>query len=484
MLKGSVRTSAEPARASDPRPAGRFRSAAAFYLLTGLALWSLYLAVHDWHPACPDDCGSYIVLLWHRPWEANFWHIFATTYRRYMTVPLVFSFFGAPPAAFDRIAFFQTLVSFAAWTLLAAAASSLLPSRAARRVVFLLLAVGMFSRGYFWYDGVIVSDSLAWSLVLVWIAATLRYDLLRRTRLRLVGPRWPLEAPLYLALTVATAAARDANAFLLVASLPLLLPSLFERRISWRQALTMCLAVLVSFALVVRASRQRNAVDMADIVAGVVFQRPGALAYFVSHGMPAPSAPERYRLLGPHDSLRGIVDDRHFVLGDFASMRHAVLTGIPGFLAGGARMVYARWLLGHPSYVLHNVVASWDVMFEQWAGERARGLDYDGRRQLAPFAVWFDWLSTAKMLVLAGLLILLSVFGRGEGWRLVAAGAALVLSGFSNAVLGFHGDVWELSEMARHCWIGNLTLHLGLALVVIGSFDRLWRRARGAPTAR
>ncbi len=392
-----------------------------------------------------------------------------------MTVPLVFSLFGEAPVALERIAIFQTLFSFTAWLLFAASVSSLITSRVAKLLTFPLLAMGMFSRGSYHFDNRAVSDSLAWSLVLIWFAITLRYDLLRRAMAALFpAVRLPIEAFPFLLLTLATVGARDANAFLLLSALPLLLPLLLARRLTRTDTLAVASVVVVCFLFVLTSSRARTAVNMAHIVAGVVLQKPDVRASFVSHGMPMmPGAAEDYALIAPSDSVRRLTDDRPLVLHDLAAMESLVIDAIPRFLFGPARSIYARWLLTHPRYVLGNIRESWNLMFEQWFGNRARARTPDGRRDLLPHFVWFDWPSTQLALPIVALLLLVAWrFGRGEGALLMAIGAALAASGFSNAVIGFHGDVWERSEMARHCWIGSMTLHLGLAMVVIGASAR------------
>ena len=107
-------------------------------------------------------------------------------------------------------------------------------------------------------------------------------------------------------------------------------------------------------------------------------------------------------------------------------------------------------------------------MFNQW---------YDGRPQpggapsvfeLSKRLSAFDLIGVRAFVALAALFLVVLCVLHPAAWRdpLLQIGVTLALAGTANAIIGFHGDLWELNEMAGHGWLGSTFLRLGAGMLL------------------
>jgi hypothetical protein len=173
-----------------------------------------------------------------------------------------------------------------------------------------------------------------------------------------------------------------------------------------------------------------------------------------------------------HDRpLREITDDRTMVLRELRLVRTVVLRLAPDFVRHDARPIYSSYLLRHPRYVLANIIESWPIMFDQ----HAAGAPPFSAFRLTQYLSALDWLGIRLFVAIALTSSLLALVLVRGAWCdfLLQLGVILAFAGFANAVIGFHGDLWEVSEMGRHAWIGSTFLRLGCGVLCFRAISLL-----------
>ena len=173
-------------------------------------------------------------------------------------------------------------------------------------------------------------------------------------------------------------------------------------------------------------------------------------------------------------TLREITDDRRVVLHDLPVVRNLIFARSWSFVRWRAPVVYASYLLLHPRYVLGNIRESWRLMFDQ---------EYAGSSAFARSLSIVDWLDI-RIVVAIAIALSLAAVRRARSDFLMRAGIILAVAGFANALIAFHGDVWEVSEMARHAWIGSTFLRLGVAVLCFRGTSLLGTSAPAAALPR
>lgn len=446
-----------------------------FYLGAIVVLATIFLLSHRFEPSCFDDCSGYLVLAGWSVLSPEYWIWFKHMFRGF-GVPVIYSIFGEHEYSWRMIVNFQAVTSFLAWIVFALAIAGHWTSRWVRFGVFLAVAGGMFSRGYLRFDDRLLSDSPALSLMLFWLSLLIAPKPWITWLHRRSGHSWLYGfLASFAVLSLFAASARDSNVFLIVFGIPIVTLRMWHeeapicgvapRRLALLMATAIAIAALVQWS----AAAKRNGKNMSHVIAGLVLTDSARTAYFVERGMPTAitelAMPSAFR---HGQTLREVTDDRDKVLGPLSAQSARVVATGKAFLDGPARRIYASYLLSHPDYVLRNLRESWDVMFDQW---------YEGRPtvegwsifQLGKFLSPFDWLETRWLLAVAVLaVVFFSVTGKCS-WRdpLIQTGVILGTAGMVNSVIAFHGDLWEVSEMARHSWLGSTFLRLGSGIVVL-----------------
>lgn len=118
------------------------------YIAAMAVLSVVYLSAHSFKPSCFDDCYGYTGLMGMSVFSPDYW-IWVRKMFRGFAVPVIYSAFGAQNEQSEAaIVYFQAVTALAAWLFFALAISSFVTGRWRRFMVFVLIASGMFSRGY------------------------------------------------------------------------------------------------------------------------------------------------------------------------------------------------------------------------------------------------------------------------------------------------------------------------------------------------
>lgn len=331
---------------------------AAVALLTGL-----YLSAHTFEPSCVDDCHGYTGLMGMSVFAPDYW-IWVRDMFRGFAVPVIYSAFGEQNEYSEAaIVYFQAVTALAAWFFFALVVSSFVTGRWRRFLVFVLIASGMFSRGYLRFDDRLLSDSLALSLVLAWFALIMKPEPVMAYLASRCGKA---ALPVFLAtialMTAFVTSARDTNAFLVVFGVPLAFAQI--RRVGGarlgagptRVAAVTAALMMAIVVLQLSTAGRRNSANVANIIVGMVIGDSSRTAFFVRHGMPVSLAQlDRPQALRDASTLRAITDNRALVLGALTSTRNEARAKARTFIRSEARLVYATWLVTHPEYVVRNV---------------------------------------------------------------------------------------------------------------------------------
>jgi hypothetical protein len=217
----------------------------------------------------------------------------------------------------------------------------------------------------------------------------------------------------------------------------------------------------------------RHVTNEANILVGLVLPNPKIRSYFVERGMPPALAAAGNGMtsqdLGQAD-IATMTDDRR-ILHDIA----------PDFIPK-VDPIYTRYLLSHPNYLIENTVKYRDIIFGQnWISSTVEDHpNFTKPGTPVPVTV-ADSIDISAMDYIP-IYVCIAAFGAQIVQALVRAGRAchvipafVLAVGFSNAVLGFFGDLWERSEMTRHAFIGSVLLRIGLVLAVLFLLDGLMR---------
>lgn len=451
------------------------------YLASIVCMAAFYFPAHAFVPSCFDDGFVFIELMGLPYLSVRYWISATTMYRGY-SVPMFYSLFGEYNVWSSHAAIVcQALVAFLSWIVFAMTLASVMTGRRTRWLFFIVLASGMFSRGYLAYDDRFLSDSLALSMMLLWLSMIISpFPLIDSVRSR-CGRSWlgVFLIVIYI-LTATVASARDTNILLMVCCTPLLLLRVPDRRLA---ALTAA-AILFACGVEWLYSANRAYLPMGSVIAGVVLADQERTDYFAARGLPESVVSLRATLPATikDRSLHQILADRQIVLRDMRGVRIIVLGRAADFARTRARGIYSSWLLTHPRYVLGNIIENWRVMFDQrydgaFFAFEERGSLFELSKSLSII----DWLGIRVFIVTAATLCLIVIRRAGSDF-LMRAGLILAIAGFANSVIAFHGDVAELHEMARHAWIGSTFLRLGLAVLCFRALSLLVT-ARSARTA-
>jgi hypothetical protein len=487
---------AGPARLLISRLSGSDRGQVVLYGSAASLLLAAYLLSNSFRPVCFDDCLSYLHLMGENIISPVYWQSLFSMYRSF-AVPVIFSVFGPPvPRTMTVVVVFQALLQFSAWVAFAAAVSGFIERRPVRFAVFVLVSCCMFSRGYYNFNRHLLSDSITMSLVLLWLVFLIRIDRLADLAVsRAAGVLQGIppgrdggavrragnaagSALLLLSLvflTVFTSFARDTNAFLVVFGIPVVI---------WRlgSAHRTGLAVLASACLLAVpavqqfASNSRHTLNIANIIAGVVMQKPEMRAYFEDRGMRLSPAPPALKALEKRDA-DSMMGDVGFLLGEFSEARDLLRKELaPDFIRNRGRAVYAAYLLENPGHVYGNLVRYQNLIFRQSLAEKddcapCRAAGFSPSVLAVSGRLDFKTYATALCAIAA-----LYLLARRRPPALVLLGMLIAAAGFANALIGFHGDFWEQSEMKRHTLIGSILFETGGFVALLGFLADMERR--------
>jgi hypothetical protein len=462
---------------------------AALYLV---ALFYLYQQVSLGTPICFDDCGGYIPLMGKK--IKDYFDVLWTMYRPW-TVPVFFSMFGKYTLLnASKIMLAQSYIGFFSWILLAYSCRMFFSLPASKTIAFVVLSLMMFGQGHYHLNQMLLSDSLALSLVLIQLSLCLmsvRY-------MEWCGKQKRPNAyiVLYIIVLVVVSAAemgaRDAN--ILLALFGGFIVLFYNRHsVLGPKHKVFLVVMLLAIGLTQSAfAMERHKINAVHILAGAILPNEEARSFYVKHGMP-PELGVAGSKMKPQEL--GKVD-----IAELAKQSDTVSAIAPAFILKSEK-IYPLYLLTHPLYVIDNIIKNNGLIF----GQRFHpmidphpvsgaepifvtnkpGHAYPIIKPKSVIASPMDWLpGPVKIVIIIGYLLYAAFF-----WRTPKAVLPLIvmLAGSSNAVLAFFGDIWEPSEMTRHAFIGSIVFRIGIALagllLIEGGLrvgERYWRPGKHA----
>ncbi|MFZ5822029.1 MAG: hypothetical protein ACOYYJ_19235 [Chloroflexota bacterium] len=243
------------------------------------------------------------------------------------------------------VARFQTVFSILCWGLLALAASSAMKYAALRPLTFGLLLALSLDRHIAGWDLVMLTESLALSLLALFVAGWLWL---------LKGWRW-WKAIVLILISFLWAFCRDTNAWLLLMLSGLILLAVFFFKAN-RRYLALALVFALFFALGNFAAEKgdRWVFPFQNVLAERILTDAGALAFFSDCGMPV--TPELMQLV-----------DSHAGSAERAFYEDPGLEPYRAWLHADGKSCYVRWLLSVPGQSLRQPLADFEplVRFER-----------------------------------------------------------------------------------------------------------------------
>ncbi|MFZ5911756.1 MAG: hypothetical protein ACOYYU_17240 [Chloroflexota bacterium] len=243
------------------------------------------------------------------------------------------------------VARFQTVFSILCWGLLALAASSAMKYAALRPLTFGLLLALSLDRHIAGWDLVMLTESLALSLLALFVAGWLWL---------LKGWRW-WKAIVLILISFLWAFCRDTNAWLLLMLSGLILLAVFFFKAN-RRFLALALVFALFFALgnFAAGKGDRWVFPFQNVLAERILTDAGALAFFSDCGMPV--TPELLQLVEGHagSAERAFYED-------------PALEPYRAWLHADGKSCYVRWLLSVPGQSLRQPLADFEplVRFER-----------------------------------------------------------------------------------------------------------------------
>lgn len=356
---------------------------------------------------------------------------------------------------------FQLYFSILCWGLLALAVASALQSYVLKAAGFALILGFSLSRDIFMWDPFIGSESVTFSLTVLFVASALW----------LVADWRPYKTAIVIFLAFLTAFARDTSAWLLPLIAALLVPALLLS--SKRKELLCLIAAFVAiFAASAWSARVglRQEYNLASIMSFRVFPNPAYLEFFANQGMPAdPALVEESR----YSRAPG-----HFKWAVFQAL-----------LFSPEQEGWRQWVRanGTRSYLTFLWFFKADTLQGMFAGESIRDVFYPdlyyytatGYRPI----IRSPWLAELLYPTRFGMLYFYAA-------NFVAAGALgfalarrktlwllpifMILTTYPQAFLVWNGDP---NDVARHSVYHNMTERLGLWILILLIADTLWLQA-------
>lgn len=354
----------------------------------------------------------------------------------------------------------QSLLSIAAWTLLATTAVGIVRSNLARWIALVgILGVGL-APGVLQWNAFITTESLSLSLLCVVLALGLRVAQHDRRR----------ELIAFVIVIAAFAYTRDTNA-LVVGVLALIALALATRR-SWRvRGLVIGVAGLL-FAF--SATTLADAADpprwywpLAETTSLRLLSDPGATRYLVDHGFPLDA------------NTRALPGNYIFVVGQVTE--GPAYRKFRRWVRVDGRRVYLDFLVSHPGWALRRPFDDRKALLDLGVIEEYGGAHLN--RPGGPFTVvgaiaaptsevFAELWAAVGAIALAGL-FWRRVFQRALLGAVAISGALAIVAYYS----AWHGDALEVY---RHALSATVELRLALWLVTILVIDALVMRTADA----
>jgi hypothetical protein len=374
---------------------------------------------------------------------------------RSLTVPLLYKCVGNTPSS---IAIFQCIFSIICWGLLALAATALIQSDLLKPIVFLIVSLFSLSDQIFMWDTFLLSDSIALSLMVLFIANWLwllkGWHCAKVVILIVIGFLW--------------AFSRDTNAWvILMLSCLLLTAGIVGSRIY----LVLGVIFITIFIMndISQSYSNRWVTPFVNVIGKRVLPDPRKTAYFERLGMPVTEEVKRIsgRLAWSQNRL---------------FYRDPALRTFRIWVQTSGKTSYLRFLLAHP---LTTILEPFQNVEESFSPR----LDYYYVVNFSP--IIGDWLGEAVYLkrlpilliwVPPGIVLLWGLLLRSQRIkRLWIVPVLLIVLAYPHAAIAWHGDS---NDVGRHVLLAGVHLRLGFWLLIMCLVDLLVVSARGRGRAR
>lgn len=470
----------------------RYRRLCGWGLLLA-AYFSLYWNAHGLTPICFDDCRDYVALMGESIFSGSYWE-FLVRPPRPASIPVIYSLFGTPsPGAAMHLVRFQISLSFLAWITFSMSVASLADGPVARAATFLAISSGMFARGYHHFNQYLLSDSIALSLLLLWLAILVRgQHCMAWLAPKSVGIR-ALGFGAFITLTGLVSNARDTHVYFVLLGMPVVWHGI--ARYSKGAAAATMLVILGIAVLQDSQSTVRHVWNLTNVITGAILPHSERVEFFEARGMRiSDDEVARYRRLGGAPSVFDVSEQiteasrsRHLdngkLLDEVFAQNRGFIASQEEFLVREAKSAYVSFLVSHPAYVVGNIVQHADIMLNPSTPDQAD--DPTGPVMMPAYPRAFSVIDYLPLTWLVGLSFLATAALAAERRLFTGLGGAglfLVVAGMSNAVIAFHGDLWEVSEMERHCLIGSIVFKTGCGVLLLAATNLRRVIGRRLPT--
>jgi hypothetical protein len=367
---------------------------------------------------------------------------------RSLTVPLFYKLVGNVPLS---IATFQLFFSIVCWGLLALAVTAVVQTDLLKLVAFLFISLFSLSDQIVMWDGFLLSDSIALSLMVLFIANWLwllnGWHCAKVMLLLIVGFLWVFS--------------RDTNAWAILMLSCLLLTAGIVSSRRYLFLATVFIAIFVMNEISQNYSKRWLA-PFVNVIGKRILPDPKRTAYFEQLGMPV--AAEVMRMSGQLAWSR----NRFFY-------KEPALNAFRAWVQSSGKTSYMRFMLAHPFTTTFEPFQNVEELF-------APRLDYYRAAGFSPIlegslaeAVYPE---RRPMLLLwvPGLLLLLSFLAAGRSIKQIwIVPVLLIVLAYPHAALAWHGDS---NDVGRHALLAGVHLRLGFWLLLICLGDLLLVTAR------
>jgi hypothetical protein len=368
---------------------------------------------------------------------------------RSLTVPLFYKLVGNVP---HSIAIFQLFFSIACWGLLALAVTAVVQIDLLKPVAFLFISLFSLSDQIVIWDGFLLSDSIALSLMVLFIANWLWL---------LKGWHWTKVMPL-LIVGFLWVFSRDTNAWVILMLSVLLLTAGI---VSSRRRYLFLTAVFLTIFVVNEISQnhsERWLAPFVNVIGKRILPDPRRTAYFEQLGMPVTA--EVMQLSG-----QLAWGQNHFFY------KEPTLRAFRAWVKTAGKTSYMRFMLAHPFTTIFEPFENVEELFApSLKYYRAAGFSPILEGSLAE-AVYPEK-RPILLLWVPGILLLLSFLTAGRSIKQIwIVPVLLIVLAYPHAALAWHGDS---NDVGRHALLAGVHLRLGLWLLLICLGDLLLVSAR------
>jgi hypothetical protein len=368
---------------------------------------------------------------------------------RSLTVPLFYKLAGNVPYS---IAIFQLCLSIMCWGLLATFVVRAVDFDLLKPFAFLIILLFSLSDHIIMWDSFLLSDSIALSLLALFVASWL----------------WLLESwhwrKAVLMLTVASlwAFSRDTNAWviLMLAGFLLLVGSL------WRSRRYLSIAAVFVMGFIANEVSQNYSKRWVEPFFNVVGRRilPNTerTAYFAQDGMPV--TPALLRLSGQYSWSQ-----------DRAFFKDPALQEFRDWVYDHGKSSYTRFLLSHPAMTIREPFQSLEALI---APKLSSKTSYYWSHWFSPIlpgtlaeVIYFDkwtllWAGASGMIL--AFAVVAAIEKDNRRWLVPLL---LIFLAYPHAALAWHGDA---NDVGRHALQASIQLRLGLWLLLLFAGNTLF----------